>query len=641
MREADLSRIRRIRAWFRNLVRRNRALVFAIAFFWIVSQGLSYPFEYLFRLDREIWIIQVGTWVAMTIEGLVFGVLGCLIVEGIRKAIISVAGAGVPFPRQSRRVLHALRSRRAPVLAGVLSAAAAAYVWGLHPAPFVHDEAAYLLQAKLYSTGRWIGPAAPIPEFFEQMYTFVWPYTAAKYPPGFPLALVPGVWLGLPVLVPIALVGIAGALVFSLAREISNEIVAAMTWLLWTTIPHETWPMPPFMSQHLSTALLLATWYALERWRKVGRSQSLFCVAFFMGCEGITRPFTFAVAAIPVVLVVLVIVVKRRCWLQLGGALAIDIAILSVIPLWSFKTTGDPKVTPLALHLRWYTPYDNIGFGWDAPPPVRALPPDLRNVTRLLSRDRRHHTLSRVPQLAVGRALQIRLNAFPRWRALLLLPIAYGIFLVPAEGLFAGATALLIFLAHLVLAHPVKLSMYYMETYPVLTFLAAIGTWRLVVGERPAASEETADPETVRAGLQIGVLLFAMMIPLALDDLGRYREWERFIPARKARFRSVVAKLPGKSMIFVRYPPGFAAFITLIENGPDLSRQKAWIVHDLGPENERLRAIAPDRTPYLYVPSVDVLVRLDQPISPQARKRLELVETQPTVNFVGVPLDDR
>ena len=67
------------------------------------------------------------------------------------------------------------------------------------------------------------------------MHVFIEPAVFAKYPPAHALTLVPGIWLGLPGLMPALMTGIAGALVFWLARRLANEWTALLTWWLWTT----------------------------------------------------------------------------------------------------------------------------------------------------------------------------------------------------------------------------------------------------------------------------------------------------------------------------------------------------------------------------------------------------------------------
>jgi hypothetical protein len=46
-------------------------------------------------------------------------------------------------------------------------------------------------------------------------------------------------------------------------------------------------------------------------------------------------------------------------------------------------------------------------------------------------------------------------------------------------------------------------------------------------------------------------------------------------------------------------------------NEPDLAGARIWVVHDRGPDNARLLALAPDRVPYLYDEQSEKLVPLD------------------------------
>ena len=152
--------------------------------------------------------------------------------------LLLVGRVARPGTWQPARLGAALQSRWAPLLFGLLTLIAVRFVWRSLAEPgVVHDERAYLLQAEIFARGRWTAAPPPIPAFFEQMHVFVEPRVFAKYPPTHAMMLVPGVWLGLPGLMPALLAGIAGALTFWLARRLSNEWTALLTWLLWTTAP--------------------------------------------------------------------------------------------------------------------------------------------------------------------------------------------------------------------------------------------------------------------------------------------------------------------------------------------------------------------------------------------------------------------
>ena len=586
----------------RRTIAANRAFVLAIALCWIARQLAGYPLDYLTRLDPEIWWIQIGTWLLFSAEGLAIGIAAVLAARLLRAAFENASSP--PFSRLAAVLTRGLRSPRAPIVAGIASAAAAAWVWGLHPVPCVHDESAYLLQAKLLATGRWKAAAAPLPEFFEQMYAFRTPFTAAKYFPGYSAALALGVKLGLPVIVPVALTGISGGLIFSLARSLAGETVAGIAWCLWTTTPHEVWPMPPFMSQHLTTALMLLAWWGLLRWKARLRTGDLLVVAAALGLGAITRPLTMLVVAIPIVPVVFASVARSRRWGSLAAAIAVGTAFLAIVPLWSFETTGSWTTTPLALHVRWYTPYDGLGFGWKARLPERSLPPDLREVTRTLGRDRSRHTLERLPSIAGGRLLRIRIDAAPGWRVILVPLAIAAAFMAGVPGAVAAATAVLNFLGYLLFAHPVNLTVYYVESYAVFALLGAIGLKRLLIG--PDVGPETAD---VRRR-SLAFFLCIVVLAAGAGDLYRYREHVALFSALKRHFRQRIEAIPGPSIVFVRYGIG-GSFGNLVENGPDLARQKVWIARDLGSEADRkLMAVAPDRIPYLWDDGRQTLTRM-------------------------------
>ena len=136
-------------------------------------------------------------------------------------AILVFAGI-IAIGRRSRRwttyptrCAAFLASALAPILAGVGSGLCVCVVWrSLHEPGVVHDERAYLLQAEIFSRGHWTAAAPPLAAFFEQMHVFIEPAVFAKYPPGHALTLVPGIWLGMPGLMPVLLVGLSASLVF-------------------------------------------------------------------------------------------------------------------------------------------------------------------------------------------------------------------------------------------------------------------------------------------------------------------------------------------------------------------------------------------------------------------------------------------
>src|SRR5581483_10346541 len=312
-----------------------------------------------------------------------------------------------------------LDRRWAPVLIGAVTAALRFIVAGtLQRIPVVHDEAAYLLQARLFASGHWTAPGRPVPEFFEQLMIFVTPFVASKYPPGQSLMLVPGVWLGVPGLVPILFAGVSGALVFAMARRVAGGWVAVLTWLLWiSSYPTLYWRATYYMSETTSDTAWLVAWWGLLVWRVDQRRWGLIVTALAVGVVTITRPLTGVALALPVGVVALDAAWRRHEWLILATAAAVGAAVLMVIPMWSAATTGDWSQTPLRLHERMYLPNDHPGFGDGVlRQPERRLPPDLAANQAAYTPLHLNYRPSALPRTLLRRLDRIAHDAWYDWR---------------------------------------------------------------------------------------------------------------------------------------------------------------------------------------------------------------------------------
>jgi len=188
------------------------------------------------------------------------------------------------------------------------------------------------------------------------------------------------------------------------------------------------------------------------------------------------------------------------------------------------------------------------------------------------------------------------------------------VFIAPAAVWLACATVALNFLAHLVIAHPVALTVYYLESYPAVAFLAALGTTSFLVRtRRRRAGSPIPDP---RSRHSIGFVLLLLLFVPALNDLYQYRLRLELYRARKQRFENSISCIPCRAIVFVRYSRLTDSFTSLVENDPDLSKEQVWKVRDLGLDaDRRLLRVAPDRAPYIYLVESESLVRLDPDLS--------------------------
>jgi hypothetical protein len=498
--------------------------------------------------------------------------------------------------------------RRAPWIAGLLSSIAFGIIWGsLRPIATIHDESAYLLQAQLLATGRLVGPARPLPEFFEQFHVFVTPVLTGKYPLGFALALVPGIWLGLPALVPLLLNGAAGGLLFALVRRLTTPGVAALAWLLWLLAPGTIDYHVAYLSETLSGPLWLAGWWALLEWREQGGRRWLVALSLATAACAITRPLTAVGFALPCGVVVLALTARRRTWGDLVLAGAAGAAVVSLLFYQNVRVTGSWRETPWERYADVYAPSDRPGFTMDTRPPQRELPVDMRAYVVYFSEAHVGFRPGRLPGIFAARAHQVLKDAWGNWLPAFAIFAVIGVFAASRELLFGLGSLLSLMAVHLIFAHPVNWSLYYQEGQPALAAITALGIAQALSALLRRAG--TAGPLPSREVLAVW-LAVAFGLGAAAPIISDAHHKRTLVTAYHHDFAKLVGALPGRSIVFVRYSPIHRFYYSLVDNPADLDPAPAWIVHDLGADNQRLIAAAPDRTPWLYIEQKKLMVPL-------------------------------
>lgn len=508
-----------------------------------------------------------------------------------------------------------LSSRYFVVSIGLVTALFMTWLWGgLDQVAVIHDEAAYLLQAKIYAGGHWTASGRPLPEFFEQYHVLVTPVLAPKYFPGHAIMLVPGIWLGLPGLMPVIMLGLTGVLVLLLATRLANPWVGLLAWFLWLTAPGVMDFAPGYLSESTTGAFWMLGWFALLKWMDDDRKWWLNILALCIGIGLLTRPLTMLVFAIPVGIVVLTRVARLRSWMELVTPFAIGFAFLGIWFLWCQRTTGHLLLTPWELYRREYIPDDTFGFGLTGQQPARILNADMRVFNeRFVQAMHRNYTLANLPTHLWGRLVAIAANMWAS-RAMLLPLAALALFTVSASFWFAIATSMLLVLAYLGYAHAASWSVYYLEIQPVLAFATAVAWWRvasLVANRRPGwpLRELPAVTSNTIIAVVIGaVLLFPYLTRMVKYSAAAKTESQQYYQ----NFRDLLALAPGERiMVFIRYAPDHSPHLALVTNSPDLATARAWPVYDRGPENVKLMRLDPTRRPYLFDDEHGVLIPLD------------------------------
>ncbi len=147
-----------------------------------------------------------------------------------------------------------------PLAFGLLGVAVTAVValGPLDSIPHVQDDVAYLWQAKIFALGHAWVPAPPDAEAFGQGFILItdgrW---FVKYPPGWPLLLVPGVWAGVPWLINPLCAGLSLALIYATGRRLYGAGAGFWAAALGLLSPFFLFMSGSFMS-HPSTMCAVA-----------------------------------------------------------------------------------------------------------------------------------------------------------------------------------------------------------------------------------------------------------------------------------------------------------------------------------------------------------------------------------------------
>jgi hypothetical protein len=492
------------------------------------------------------------------------------------------------------------------------------WVWsGWSFAPDATDEIAYRLQAEIFASGSWKLPPRPLPEFFEQEHTFVTPFVAAKYPPGHSLLLAAGYLVGWPPLVPLVLIGLAGAFTFLLAKELTSAPVGLLTWTLWLTTPGNLFYLPRYFSELTTLTLWLLGWIALLKRARGGGTRWVVLLAACIGWGLITRPLTGLVYATVAGAALLYHEYRRRQVRPVASGILVGAAILLIVPLWSWRTTGDWKTTPLSLYTRMYDPWDVPGFGLDPTPPLRALPRDFENNFAELVVAHEKHTVSNLPRITLERLQALGPAAWMGWRLILAPFFIVGIISLTRAMLVGPLTALLLFVAYLSYAHMSHWIVYYVEALPVFAFVTALGVSALLRGGAAADESEPVFPIASSALRRIRIhvvanaqatIMSALAVAVLLGSVPLMSWARRTMSDETSLRRAFLAKIAclptERNIVFVQYPATTDKSYLLVANDADLERSRAWIVFDRGRDNALLRRVAPTRAAYtISIPS--------------------------------------
>jgi hypothetical protein len=233
-------------------------------------------------------------------------------------------------------------------------------------------------------------------------------------------------------------------------------------------------------------------------------------------------------------------------------------------------------------------------------PPTRPLPPDLESTQLPLMYLHQEHVPRKLPKEFRAQADNLMGMMWQSWRNGFVLFAAAGLLALSAEVAFALVSALLVFLAYGSYAHPSDWTLYYLEMFPALAAVTALGLWRVCRWVMDVGGSADEAVRRRRLALAACALVIAGLQPTA-NVIELIRANRKEYSLRHRYFRDVVAARPEpKSIVFVRYSPRHNGHMSLVGNVADTGSARAIIAYDRGDENARLMALFPDRVPLLY-----------------------------------------
>lgn len=493
------------------------------------------------------------------------------------------------------------------------------WAWGgvLHPLPIIHDEFAYLLQARIFAKGQLTAPPWPDPEMFRQWHVFGTPRVAAKYFPGHSLLLVPGMWLGMPALVPFLLAGGAAACLLLLVSSLHGPLIGLLTCFLWLTSSHAMRHMASYYSETSAVVAWLLAWISLRRWQ-ITRQTRWFCAACAAAAAALViRPFSAVSLGIALTVAVLfywrMFRFTRRTILASVACATVIIGLAMVIlGISNLSLTGDVTTSAFTRYTRETLTYDRLGFGLNKRATSRTAEEFAFNSH--FEWIHGNHTVARLPGQAWERLKNIADGTWGAAWPVGIVTAIYGIAICPSLGRFWALTFLLLFASYLFYAHPPIKTLYYVEVMPPLMYLSVVGTFAGV----SAIFKYFDGLRRLMSHRVVKLTLFATasaLIPICAF-MGLYDSRQLTHSFRRYHLlydQAESALPPGKKTIVIRYGPRHSPWRSLVQNNPFLPQEDVWRVHDVGKRRiSRFMRAHPDRAGYLFMEDTWTFYRLDR-----------------------------
>ncbi|PYV44019.1 MAG: hypothetical protein DMG06_08295 [Acidobacteria bacterium] len=464
--------------------------------------------------------------------------------------------------------------------------------------PNMHDEYAYIFQAETFANGKLYYPPPVHPEFFDAFHILTEKIYASKYPPGHALILVPGLLLGVPMLMPLLLSMGSLMVLYFWVKEIKDQDFALISTGLLAISPLQIQMATSYLSHSTTLFFLLLFAYSL---RNSFERRSLgypVIAGIAIGIAFITRPLTAFAVASPFIFYFFFLAIRKAREGKKHGLKIISLMSLACFPFliifFGYNTIlmGSPLKFPWTEYTQRYMPADNFGFGLTENSRLEQLSPRKADFYQdYVQRLKRDYTFGgAIWQLLVERLPDTLRASDDSIGLVLFLPLAFSLPMAIYEKLMLWSVIFL-FLAHFF--YYGGLPRYQFEAIPFIIYFIVRGTYALL------KLLKKTDGNLIRSFL-VWHLLSGAIYVFSFKMLGEFnlkRDFTRYHSA----FRDLVNNAgPEPKVIFVRYQPKHNYHFDLINNEPNLQASRNIFVLDLGGENQKLMRCFRGRSFFLF-----------------------------------------
>jgi len=221
------------------------------------------------------------------------------------------------------------------------------------------DEYAYLFQAETFLQKRLWNQPHPAQEFFSFAHIAQidgkW---VSRFPPGWPLVLATGSFLGIPLWLINPLLGtLSLVFLFALARRIYDDRVAILSVTSVLFSAFFVFNSASYFSHTLCGLLIILFFYCELRFFEGSKAPYALAAGLFLGLAFITRYYSTVLCALPIGLHILLRrdprVPRAVLWTFLG-----TLPLLGFILIYNYKITGNPFLFVTT----WMDPNERLGF---------------------------------------------------------------------------------------------------------------------------------------------------------------------------------------------------------------------------------------------------------------------------------------